>query len=102
MAKTKVARKAPKKDAQPAPLDPHRFDPARIALSKAFAAWWLLDELSHGELLEGAKANTSPQARDGEVRDWLLSLASGTLHDAIVEAEDAYREHCADPSKAAA
>jgi hypothetical protein len=92
MAKTKVARKAPTKEAQPAPLDPHRFDPARIALSKAYAAWWLLDELAHGELLEGSKTNTSPQARDGEVRDWLLHVASETLHDAIDEAEAAYRE----------
>lgn len=92
MAKTKVARKAPKKETRPAPLDPHRFDPALIALSKAYAAWWLLDELSHGELLEGSRTNTSPQARDGEVRDWLLSIASEVLHDTLLEAEAAYRK----------
>ena len=92
MAKTKVARKAPKKEAPPAPLDPHRFDPAAIALSKAYAAWWLLDELSHGELLEGSRTNTSPQARDAEVRDWLLSIASEVLHDTLLEAEAAYRK----------
>jgi hypothetical protein len=59
-----------------------KYHNVMIALSKARAALWLVDEIHGG--------NISPA--DPDVRDWLVGFGTSIIGDALTEAEAAFKK----------
>ena len=99
MAKKKVARPTPAE--QGLKLDPHRLDATVIALSKARAAGWLLNEIHYKGAAGIFDTAFDTQEEADAVCGWLHMMGHEYLVQALDEAEAAYRT-CRNAKAAAA
>src|SRR5439155_14191906 len=80
--------------------DPIEFDDVMMALSKAKAAWWFLSAAEF-EYIQFASTcagpNAMPRTEDEakDIKGWLTSWCLDNLHDALREADAAFRKSAA-------
>ena len=80
--------------------DPLEFHEVSIALGKAKAAWWFLDAVD-GDYINFGANFTDPKAiprnedEQKDIEGWLRKWCLDNLHDALREAEVAFRKSAA-------